>query len=147
MSIITKSYFFKHVGRYPEQDDLIRCNCQKQGEAGHWQCGWNFDKQKPVFLADVPDTCNIKCVAHEYTRDNDTVILWAPRPFRHGDIYYQRGSFISSLRNDGYKETQGFLTNRGLFVDRHQALVIADKAKQILSKTQPSYKLFSEDMW
>lgn len=146
--MITTSYFYNHVGRSPEMDDLERCNCQKQGEAGHWMCGWNFDKNKPVFLSGLPENEVIQSVAIRYTKGDDTVILWAPKPFRHHDIIAWYGATINRLRlREGYIETQGFLTNSGKFVDREEGLIIAQRNNQILEKSPPKYKLFSEDMW
>lgn len=43
--------------------------------------------------------------------------------------------------------TQGFLTSEGAFVDRVEALAIAQAAGQLICKTQPEDMLFSEDVW
>ena len=48
---ITEEYFITAVGREPVIDDLARCNCPKAGELGHFQCGWNHQKNLPVFMA------------------------------------------------------------------------------------------------
>lgn len=145
--MFTKSYFYNFVNRNPEMDDLERCSCQKQGQIDHMCCGWNFDKQLPVYMAGIPSEQRIQCVAHQYRNDDSLRIIWAPRPFRHHDIFYQYGTIIKQLKSEGYIETQGFLTNSGLFVNREDGLLIAKKANQIINKTQPDYKLFSEDMW
>ena len=50
MSEITREIFLKHVGTEPIQDDLERCNCLKAGEHMHLDCGWNKQKNKPVFM-------------------------------------------------------------------------------------------------
>lgn len=42
---------------------------------------------------------------------------------------------------------QGFVTDRGVFLDRKEALVVAQEAGQIRHKHPPLYKLMSEDMW
>ena len=42
------------------------------------------------------------------------------------------------------KEIQGFLTNTNRFVTREEAAIIALKAGQI---TEPTNRLFSEDLW
>lgn len=47
--MITAEIFKEKVGRDPEHDDLDRCNCNKAGEAGHLQCGWCEDHDKPRF--------------------------------------------------------------------------------------------------
>lgn len=52
---IDAEYFEKCVGRPPEMDDLERCNCDKAGEILHQQCGWNHEKQLPVFMSKIDD--------------------------------------------------------------------------------------------
>jgi hypothetical protein len=47
---ITKEYFTEKVGRAPEQDDLERCNCKDAGKVCHSQCGWNYERDLPVFM-------------------------------------------------------------------------------------------------
>lgn len=42
---------------------------------------------------------------------------------------------------------QGFVTSEGRFVDRREALKIAREAAQIVAKTEPANRLFSEDLW
>lgn len=50
---ITARYFKQCTGNEPQDDDLERCNCQKAGEEGHYYCGWNHDKNQPVFYGNV----------------------------------------------------------------------------------------------
>jgi hypothetical protein len=38
------------TGNDPTDDDLERCNCPHAGEEGHWQCGWNWEHNKPQFM-------------------------------------------------------------------------------------------------
>jgi hypothetical protein len=47
---ITESFFIKFTGEVPINDDLERCNCKKAGEPGHKFCGWNYSKNKPMFM-------------------------------------------------------------------------------------------------
>ena len=42
---------------------------------------------------------------------------------------------------------QGFVTNKGRFVDRKEGWVIAEAAGQIKRTTGNKGQLFSEDMW
>lgn len=49
--IITKEYFIKATGFSPDQDDLERSNCLQAGKLCHSQCGWNTEKNLPVFIA------------------------------------------------------------------------------------------------
>jgi hypothetical protein len=47
----------------------------------------------------------------------------------------------------GQNVDQGFVNQRGEFLDRHQALLVATIAGQLIRKTQPADRLFSEDLW
>jgi hypothetical protein len=47
---ITKEIFLECTGHEPEYDDLERCNCPKAGEEGHAMCGWNSERNMPVFM-------------------------------------------------------------------------------------------------
>jgi len=47
--VITREKFIEATGREPEQDDLERVNCPDAGKPGHWSCGWNAEKNRPVF--------------------------------------------------------------------------------------------------
>lgn len=60
---------------------------------------------------------------------------------RHNNILWQ-GSHVS--RNPYH---QGFLTNKGRFVDRKQAAIIALEAGQITKLSFSSTDLFSEDLY
>ena len=72
------------------------------------------------------------------------VIYDVPRPGRHDKV-------IAKIRGHGFPPPilgkQGFITNTGRFVDRHEAMPIAKAAGQIKEKTGPDDMLFSEDMW
>jgi len=48
--LITREQFKAAVGREPEMDDLDRCNCDDKGRPGHWSCGWDDEKNLPVFM-------------------------------------------------------------------------------------------------
>ena len=50
MTEITSEQFITAFGAEPVQDDLERCNCDKAGEKGHFYCGWNHQKNGPVFM-------------------------------------------------------------------------------------------------
>lgn len=47
---ITAEQFKAAVGCDPIQDDLERCNCDKAGQFGHSQCGWDTERGMPVFV-------------------------------------------------------------------------------------------------
>lgn len=68
-----------------------------------------------------------------------------PRPARHHDV-------IARVRGLGLggpvsAHAQGFVTDRGRFVDRREACTIARLAGQIVEKHGPRDVLFSEDVW
>lgn len=72
------------------------------------------------------------------------VTISLPRPARHGEVLI----CVNMLLPDVYqgRETQGFVTSEGRFVNRVQAFQLAWKEKQIISdRTGP--ELFSEDVW
>jgi hypothetical protein len=47
---ITEEYFTHRVGHEPRDDDMDRVNCGCSGELGHRFCGWNWEKDMPVFM-------------------------------------------------------------------------------------------------
>lgn len=57
--------------------------------------------------------------------------------------------YMHSLGKAGLATTkdQGFVTSRGRYVDRWEALAIAQSADQLIRKTPPHDRLFSEDLW
>ena len=55
MRTITAEEFEKATGHPPVQDDLERCNCDKAGQMGHWQCGWDEERNLPVFVTGYKD--------------------------------------------------------------------------------------------
>jgi hypothetical protein len=75
----------------------------------------------------------------------DTVIYSVPRPGRHHHVFQEMHDKHNVESHDGH--VQGFVTSRGRFVDRREAVVIARACGQIRVKTQPEYELFSEDVW
>jgi len=50
MTIITAEEFEKRTGRPPIEDDLERSNCPKAGQPGHSSCGWNAERDLPMFM-------------------------------------------------------------------------------------------------
>jgi hypothetical protein len=74
------------------------------------------------------------------------------RPARHHNVMRQMAAAGIPIPIEG---TQGFLTNTGRFVDRREARLIADKARQIKARIgddgvpySATHKdLFSEDVW
>lgn len=56
--MITAEDFLAAVGRKPEKDDLQRANCPQAGKIGHWLCGWNHERNLPVFMTGKMHTPN-----------------------------------------------------------------------------------------
>lgn len=75
----------------------------------------------------------------------DDVVYHASPPGRHHDVIFYMYSL--GIRGVHVCRYQGFITNTGRYVGREEACKIAKKAKQILIKTNPTYMLFSEDVW
>lgn len=67
-----------------------------------------------------------------------------PRPGRHHHVV-----LLMAMRGLGPEtmHDQGFVTNKGRYVDRQEGVVIARNAGQIIKKTSPDNYLFSEDVW
>jgi hypothetical protein len=73
------------------------------------------------------------------------VVLSLPPPNRHHHVL-RIMSALDIYKIDEGRHEQGFLTSRGRFVDRAEALEIAEAAGQVIKKT-PGGGLFSEDVW
>lgn len=77
-------------------------------------------------------TRTITGVAYRLPLEAGGTVWSAPRPARH---CCPPGT------------TQGFILDDGRFVDRFEALAIAQANGQLIRKTQPEDRLFSEDLW
>ena len=70
---------------------------------------------------------------------------------RHYD--HVMGSQIAKIDHDYWKNkssvTQGFIDQRGVFMDRREAFVVASNANQVIKKSgnPNSLELFSEDIY
>lgn len=77
-------------------------------------------------------------------------MLTGPRHFDGVMLAQYRRFFASASEAPAPGEdqsVQGFVDNRGVFMDRFEALAVAKEAGQILKKTQPADRLFSEDLY
>lgn len=74
-----------------------------------------------------------------------TTIWSVPRPGRHHDVI----AFMSEQGVDalGDYTTQGFTTSTGRFVNRREAMKIAEDAGQLLGEPHVVGELFSEDIF
>jgi hypothetical protein len=53
--------YLNAVGEMPIDDDLERVNCPLINQIGHYHCGWNSCKNKPMFMSDNHnENCNCK---------------------------------------------------------------------------------------
>jgi len=50
MCKITAEYFKRCTLNEPKDDDLERSNCNKAGQPGHTQCGWNHTLNLPRYM-------------------------------------------------------------------------------------------------
>src|SRR6185312_8153083 len=76
----------------------------------------------------------------------DNLIWYSPPPARHGNLV----AIINEYTSDRWhkaKIVQGFLTSHGRFLNREQALIIALLQNQLIRKTPPENRLFSEDLF
>lgn len=73
------------------------------------------------------------------------VTISLPKPARHGQVLHCAHRYLGI---SGGRETQGFLTSEGRFVNRIQARHIAHIAGQEPGNTGgQTPELFSEDLW
>ena len=73
------------------------------------------------------------------------VMLALGPPYRHHDLF--RFGRKAGHGDDTLDSVQGFLTSQGVFLGREEALVVAQAAGQLVQKTHPLDKLYSEDLW
>jgi hypothetical protein len=75
----------------------------------------------------------------------DGLIFSLAQPARHCHVL--RSMLIAGLPEKDY--AQGFVTSLGRYVSREEAVSIAYVSGQMQgrTKTEPSYRLFSEDLW
>lgn len=74
----------------------------------------------------------------------DNVLIIGPRHFdktMHSLIY----RLPESIREQNPE--QGFIDQHGVYMDRFEALSVAVAAKQLIRKTTPEDRLFSEDLY
>lgn len=68
-----------------------------------------------------------------------------PRPHRH---HHCISIAFEELNKQIVTENQGFITNKGRYVLREEALEIAKNANQLLPRHDPYFtELFSESIW
>lgn len=48
--MITAKMFKEATGYEPVDDDLERVNCKKAGQMAHFSCGWDYERNMPVFM-------------------------------------------------------------------------------------------------
>lgn len=72
------------------------------------------------------------------------IVYDMPAPSRHHHLIARMARHGIEL---GERHEQGFTTSAGRFVDRHEAVSIAETAGQLIRKTMPADELFSEDLW
>lgn len=89
-----------------------------------------------------PETIAMAAIRCPYGR-----IFSLPRPARHGNIVWWMGDEYGYEDGEYGPEYQGFVTSAGRYVDRVEALKIAQAAGQIIEKHGNRNKLFSEDCW
>lgn len=71
------------------------------------------------------------------------VLISAPKPYRHSDLFYG-ASRMDMDPATKHAAVQGFVTSCGRFVNRAEAAAIALAAGQIVAAKE---ELFSEDLW
>ena len=88
----------------------------------------------------------IRSVVGVAINHNDSGVIHSlPAPARHPDVF----SHLAALGHPWpIKGTLGFVLDDGRFVMRRAALIIAERAGQLIGKPiAPAHGLFSEDVW
>ena len=79
------------------------------------------------------------------------VVFHIPAPARHHHILHWLTKLFKGRTDRGYElETQGFITDDGVFLDRPTAYRHAIDSGQVLNRRAGGYDgtdLFSEDLW
>jgi hypothetical protein len=75
------------------------------------------------------------------------VMLVGPRHLDYVMLTQYRRAFSGENAPDVHDGEMGFLDQEGVFMDRIEALEVAQAADQIRDKTEPSDRLFSEDLY
>ena len=91
------------------------------------------------------DRTNLRIVAAAILYDE--VIYTLPPPARHYDICRMMVEVHGLNADSGCQREQGFLLSNGKYCRRKPAVQIAEEAGQIINKTSPADRLFSEDLW
>lgn len=154
MEVLETRVYRKAAGDVPIEHDrsldkpkFCREDCTCQQEFGHVVCAEHMTE--PVVWLRKTDAGHYLKPAQEEIfaasiKDSEGNPVSLPRPARHHDI-------IRAMVDNGHKTPitgeQGFVTTRGRFVDRKEALEIATKAGQIIKKHGNPTILFSEDLW
>ncbi len=74
--------------------------------------------------------------------------IWSlPAPNRHHHVIRHIVDTAGVTNVDCYDEDQGFLDAEGNYLTRREALKVAVANNQLIRKTAPADKLFSEDVW
>lgn len=86
----------------------------------------------------------IKGVAVKFNK----IMVCLPEPKRHCDCFRFAKETLGVKRELGAPgDNQGFYTEEGIFLNRKQAYIVAEKAGQIVNPDQGRGVLFSENLW
>ena len=72
------------------------------------------------------------------------------RPFRHHNVFHMMYDDFDVSSDMLENSEQGFLDNRGMFLNRKEAYILAKTNGQLLQRKAGQYdgnELFSEDLW
>ena len=132
------------VDRYHEDPECkTQLLCPKCKE--HY-LGWKLRTQCRVCAQPVFPTNGIRHITHSAVIMQGLVYA-LPGPSRHPDCIHAF-RVLNNKSSMGIAGPQGFLDNKGKYVNRKDALRIALKAGQVLDVNNiRASRLFSEDLW
>ena len=76
------------------------------------------------------------------------IMVCLPKPNRHCDCFWYAKDKLGLDKTSGYPaDYQGFYTNEGVFLNRKEAYIVAEKNNQIVNPDPGKGILFSENLW
>lgn len=118
---------------------LLRLRCQRHPDLKGW-VGYESLYQQ-YLLSRPPLKEMILSVA---IRHPSGLVFAADSPARHHHVIALMGEYGASASET---HDQGFLSSYGRYLSREQALKVGLDADQLIRKSEPRDKLFSEDLW
>lgn len=100
-----------------------------------------LEKAREARPEEIPELVDVAAIRY------DGITYTVPRPYRHHNVIWLMRGLGGFGPEAVSPKHQGFLTTKGRFVDREEALKIAIAGDQVIVKYESQTELYSEDMW